>query len=95
MPDRDIIADQGGMLFMGNMDHSAILDIGPLADPDPVHITTDDYIEPEARFRADRNIADNLRRAYPKYGLIKLGRLSPIEVEHNFCTFPVSVKRQV
>ena len=60
--DQNIIADGGRpLLAFIHMDDRPILNIGAVADLDEILVTPQHTVEPDARFRSQRDITDHAR----------------------------------
>jgi hypothetical protein len=47
------------MSVVRDVEHAEILHVGPVADADEMHVTTDDGIEPDATLLAHDHVADD------------------------------------
>lgn len=59
MADGHLVADNQGMGIVGDMQHTEVLHIGPVADPDIMHVPANDGMKPDATLLAQHNIADD------------------------------------
>src|SRR5207237_4324086 len=69
----DVVADQARKVS-GHMHHRLVLDVGVVADHDPVDVTAENGVKPDARMVANSDITDNHRavgqiNALPDRGL--------------------------
>ena len=73
MADGDVVADQARKVS-GHVHHRLVLDVGVVADHDPVDVTAENGVKPDARMVANSNITDDHRalgqiNALPDRGL--------------------------
>ncbi len=66
MADGDVIAKSEGVGVMCDVQQTEVLNIGPMANADTMHVSAYDGIEPDARFRSDGHIADDDGRVFDK-----------------------------
>ena len=62
------MADDRGMGVVGDMEHAESLHIRPVADPDKMHISANDGMEPDAAVLAQHHIADDDAGLFDKAG---------------------------
>ena len=61
VPDRDLVAEGGGMRVAHHVDDGAVLEVGAGSDADAVDVSANDDVHPDARGVANLDIADDLR----------------------------------
>jgi hypothetical protein len=82
MADQHLLADQGRQagLVAGarriDVDDAAVLEVGPSADADAVDVAAQHAIVPDARFRADLDVADQAGAGGDEGGGIEERRLA-------------------
>ncbi len=59
MADRDRIPDYQGVSVMSNVQHAEILYVGPISDPDVIHIAPNDRVKPHTAVLAHDDIAND------------------------------------
>ena len=59
MADGDVVADNSRTIFTGNVDHGAILNIGPFANADAINVASDHAAEPNTGILTDHDITDH------------------------------------
>src|SRR5439155_2440692 len=57
---RHLVADARRVRVPHHVNHGAVLDIGPIADADHVHVAADDHVHPDAALFANFHVADDL-----------------------------------
>jgi hypothetical protein len=57
--DGHLVADDQWMGIVGAMEHTEILHISPVTDPDIVHVPANDSVKPDAAVLAHHDIADD------------------------------------
>src|SRR6185369_13968036 len=59
MADGHLVTDDQRMGIVSHMEHTEVLHIGPLTDPDIVHIPANDGMEPDTAVFAQHDVADD------------------------------------
>jgi len=59
VPDRHVVSDDQGMSIVGHMQHAEVLDVGPIADSNKVHIAPDHGMEPDTAGLAHHHVPDH------------------------------------
>lgn len=54
-----LVANDQRMRVVRDMEHTEVLDVGPVTDPDVVHVPADDGMEPDAAVSAQHDIAND------------------------------------
>ena len=68
--DGDLVVNGRRMGVSHDVDDRAVLDVGPPADSDGVHVAAHDHVHPDAAFLADGHVADDLRRRVHERALV-------------------------
>ena len=68
MADGHLVTDNQRMSIVGDMQHTEILHVGPVTDPDRVHVPTNDGMEPDAAVFAEHDITDDNAGLFDKTG---------------------------
>jgi hypothetical protein len=59
MADRDVTPNDQRVSIMSDMQHAEVLHVGPISDPNVVHIAADHGVEPDAALLTHHHIADH------------------------------------
>jgi len=68
MADGHLVADDQWMGIVSDMEHTEVLHIRPVADPDKVHVPANDGMKPDAAVLAQHDIADDHAGLFDKTG---------------------------
>jgi len=68
MPNRDLVPDDKGMGFSGDMQHREVLNIGSLTDPNKVDIAAYNRVKPDGAVISYFYITNDIRRRRNKNG---------------------------
>jgi hypothetical protein len=63
-----LVANDQRMGIVGDMEHTEVLHVGPVTDPDVVHVPANDGMEPDAAMLAEHDIADDDAGLFDKTG---------------------------
>jgi hypothetical protein len=63
-----VVADDQRMGIVGDMEHTEILHVRPVTDPNRVHVSANDGMEPDATMLAQHDIADDDTGLFDKTG---------------------------
>ncbi len=61
VPDRHVVADHGRMGLAHDVHQHQILEVGPRADTDRIHVSANDDVHPDAALGSEMHVADDLR----------------------------------
>ena len=70
--DADLRFDEQRPFPVGDVQAAAILDVGPGADADPVHVAAEDAVEPDAGIVADVHVAEDQRAVGDEHAAAQL-----------------------
>ena len=59
MADSHLVTDDQRMGIVSDMEHTEVLHVSPVTNPDKVHVSSNDGMEPDATMLTQHNIADD------------------------------------
>ncbi len=84
MSERDFVFENCRMSFRRNVNYRAVLNVRALADADVINVAAQNRTEPNARFRADFDIADDNRIVGDKCRFVNFRMFVLKRFNHNF-----------